>query len=281
MSGEEAGETWYLRTRGRILGPLSWDQLRASRDRGQVARFDQVSRDRENWVSADSLERLFPRSASGGAFVGGPASSSVRPVPARDRMPDSEGFLILDDEDEGRPKPLAAWGAGRSPAADEPAGWYYAEAGSPQGPVGLAELKRLAKDGRVGPGTLYWRNGLEQWTAGADLPELNRLWPFDGGAGGESNPTSHPPHAPMAEVVPVSPVAPVSPLAMIGLVSNLLCGVGNLAAIVVGVLALRQIARSRGSLAGRRHAIAGIALGIAGLLILALAYLRLVTKAGD
>ena len=56
---------------------------------------------------------------------------------------------------------------------------------------------------------------------------------------------------------------------MIGLVSNLFCGVGSVAAIFVGVLALRQIARSGGRLSGRPQALAGIVLGIAGLIAMA------------
>ena len=31
MAGEEGAETWYVRARGRTLGPLSWAQLQALR----------------------------------------------------------------------------------------------------------------------------------------------------------------------------------------------------------------------------------------------------------
>ena len=173
MAGDDAAETWYVRARGRILGPLSWDQLLALRHRGQLARFDQVSRDRHAWVAADSLERLFPRTGTG-AFAVGPGARS--PAPHRHKEPESSAFLILDDDAAAEPVASPASPAG--PTDEEPAGWHYADAGTPRGPVGYPELKRLAREGRIGPATLYWRSGLEQWTPGSELPELNRLWPF-------------------------------------------------------------------------------------------------------
>ncbi len=63
----------------------------------------------------------------------------------------------------------------------------------------------------------------------------------------------------------------VNPLATISVALNLFCGVGNLAAIVVGVVAIRQIARSNGTMTGKGMAIFGIALGVAGLAITAVA----------
>ena len=65
--------------------------------------------------------------------------------------------------------------------------------------------------------------------------------------------------------------ARVNPLASISVALNLFCGVGNLAAIVVGVVAIRQIARSNGTMTGKGMAIFGIALGVAGLAITAVA----------
>src|SRR5262245_54063292 len=120
MAGDDAAETWYVRARGRIQGPLSWAQLRALRERGQLARFDQVSRDRQSWAPADSLERLFPRTGAGGAFV--PAAPAKDRGPRRGPVPEEVGFLILDDDDASVAVPRRA-----GPVADEPVSWYYAE----------------------------------------------------------------------------------------------------------------------------------------------------------
>ena len=266
MPDDEASETWYVRARGRILGPLTWSQLRGLRERGQLARFDQLSRDRQEWIPADRLEVLFPAIGSSGAFVSGSGTSprvlSPRREAAPDSNPDSNVFMMLDPEEEPLQPATSA-----SSSADVSNDWYYAEAGTPQGPVGLSELSRLASEGRIGPSTLYWRSGLDQWTPGADILELSRLWPS----------TRRSP-APSTPERPVGPPVPVAPLAMISLISNLLCGIGNLAAVVVGVLALRQIARSRGELSGRWKAIAGIALGMVGLLMSMMFYFLIASR---
>ncbi len=266
MPGDETSETWYVRTRGRILGPLTWSQLRALRDRGQLARFDQLSRDRQDWISADRLEALFPTAGSSGAFVSGFEPSPSCPSPRREPAPDSDAnpniFMMLDPEEEPSQGVASAM-----PAADASNDWYYAEGGTPQGPVGLSVLARLASEGRIGPATLHWRSGLDQWTPGADIRELSRLWP-----------SARKSPAPSTPEKPVAPTVPVAPLAMISLIANLLCGIGNVASVIVGALALRQIARSGGELSGRRHAIAGMVLGVVGLLICVMFYFLIASR---
>jgi hypothetical protein len=266
MAGEGASEGWYVRARGRVQGPLTWTQLLAMRERGQLARFDQLSRDGQTWTAADSVEGLFPSGGPAGAFVG----SAPAKGQGRKRGPEAEsvGFLILDDDE-----PAAVGGLGPAAApADDPMGWYYAEAGLPQGPVGFSELKGLAKDGRIGPGTLYWRSGLDQWTTGSDIPELNVLWRYEAGPDAAAAGVTLPPRSRNAEPGRADAALRSNPLATISVALNLFCGVGSLAAIVVGVVALRQIARSNGTIAGKALAVAGVALGVAGLAICAMAY---------
>jgi hypothetical protein len=277
MASEPAAESWYVRARGRILGPLSWEQLQALRERGQIARFDQVSRDKQSWVPADSLEQLFPRSGAGGAFITPGRAKDQGPRRGPEREPETVGFLILDDDDTAHSGHVARSETPGS-AADEPAGWYYAEGGAPQGPIGFSELKRLARDGRIGPETLYWKSGMDQWTAGSDLPELNFLWRYDADPGAAAAGVTLPPRRGGLEPGP-APVAPrVNPLAIVSLALNLICGVGNIAAIVAGLVALRQIALSNGTLGGRGHAIAGIALGVLGVVSSVLASLWIVAR---
>jgi hypothetical protein len=53
----------YIRSRGKILGPFSVEQLQLLRARGQLHRFHEVSEDRLTWVTAASLTELFPPEA--------------------------------------------------------------------------------------------------------------------------------------------------------------------------------------------------------------------------
>lgn len=41
--------------------------------------------------------------------------------------------------------------------------WYYADAGEQLGPVDAATVADLARQGRIAPGTLVWREGWSQW----------------------------------------------------------------------------------------------------------------------
>lgn len=305
MSSGEAADGWYVRSRGRVHGPMSWDQLVSMRLRGQLARFDQLSRDGRTWDPADSVEELFPRPGTPGAFVPPPgernrnASTGTGTGSGRRKgaAPEEVGFLILDDEPgpTGRrsstsasaPAPAPA-STGRGPAAiprpgpaEDPPVWFYADAGMPQGPVPLSELKDLAGAGRIHPDSLYWRAGLDVWTAGHALPELAALWRTelnDGtGAGAGAGTVTLPPRSRTDAPGPAGPTRPLDPFAAASLALNLLCGIGNLAAIVVAVLALRRIGRSNGSLRGRGFALAGLAIGLAGTLASALILFRILS----
>ena len=41
--------------------------------------------------------------------------------------------------------------------------WYYADGGKSVGPVAEPEFEALAADGRIGPDSLVWRDGLDGW----------------------------------------------------------------------------------------------------------------------
>lgn len=43
--------------------------------------------------------------------------------------------------------------------------WYYTDADRRYGPVNSAQLKQLAERGALGPDSLVWREGMEDWTA--------------------------------------------------------------------------------------------------------------------
>jgi hypothetical protein len=249
MAGVEASDSWYVRARGRVLGPFTWSQLQSLRDRGQLARFHEVSRDRQSWVGADSLAGLFTRN-----------ESRRLPRSTRSTEPaDLPQFLVVDETEAGSGSGTAGTMTGEAPT------WFFARDGARQGPVPRSELKRLADREEIGSDTLVWKSGMEDWTPGFLVPELDFLAAarsaveeghLPGALGqGRSYPTSRSPRT--------------SPMAFAGLVLGLLwlCGAGSLAAIVVSVLALRQIDRARGTLTGKGLAVAGLMLGIVGVIL--------------
>ncbi len=228
-----------------------------------------------------------PRAGSAGAFAAPPADRAAGKRPSGG-SPETVGFLILDDEPDG-PSPAAGRTAAPSAAgshgaagtrlaqpepADDREAWFYADAGTPQGPVGLSELKALARDGRINAEALYSHHGLDQWTAGTALPELARIWTPAADSSPAAGAVTLPPRSRPDDAGLAGAVVPLEMLAAFSLLLNLICGIGNLAAIVVGALALRRVARSNGTLRGREIALAGMALGLVGLLATAIVAYR-------
>lgn len=87
-------------------------------------------------------------------------------------------------------------------------GWYIATAGGdPEGPFDEGDLARAVAEGRLGPETLVWRDGMTGWAAAADVPAVARIVappapPLEGPA----------PGAPATPPAPVSRVSAGAPL---------------------------------------------------------------------
>lgn len=129
---------WYTRAKGKVLGPFSWSQLEAMRNRGQLSRFHELSQDRRDWISAGSLADL---------FAPGDAGVSIA------------GQVEISD-------------TGSAPATAEPPVWFHARDGASLGPVHLHDLRSLAARGEVNGATLVWKEGMPGWVAYRDVPEL-------------------------------------------------------------------------------------------------------------
>ena len=137
--------------------------------------------------------------------------------------------------------------------------WYYGSQGQQNGPITESELRRLLADGSLTQQTLVWRDGLGEWRAVSEVPELQA-------------PVLTTPEV-IADQQASYGVAPQSGLAIAsmvcGIVSLLLCYVNALAAIpavICGHMALKKIRESLQPMAGRGMAIAGLVTGYLGLL---------------
>lgn len=84
---------WYVRDRGRVIGPLTTDQLTEMRDRGQVQGYHEVSRDRATWQALDLVPQLAPAPRPEPPEPAGPrvrvrerAAPAARPSPWANRQ---------------------------------------------------------------------------------------------------------------------------------------------------------------------------------------------------
>ena len=123
--------TYYVRLKGKVLGPFSMEQLVQLKQQGRLSPFHEVSDDRKTWTVASSIAGLFPANT---------AAPVAPPVKA----------------------PVAAPASPRAPA---PSQWHYrGDDGKQVGPISHDELHRLVQDGTIGEQTLVWHAGLSAWT---------------------------------------------------------------------------------------------------------------------
>jgi len=236
----DQGSSWFIRNRGKVLGPFGWTELESMRNRGQLARFHEVSQDRHTWISAASVPELFPGSEA--------------------RQPQALGASNLAVEDF-QEIPVVVSPAG----PDGSASWFYSRGGTHQGPVTYQDLQRMAAQSEIGPDTLVWRSGMADWVPCRQFPDFSFA-----GQGTQSSAPASPhtqPHSAFAAPSYAQVPLRTSGLAVASLVLGILflCGIGSLLATIFGAVALSQISRSNGTLTGRGMAIAGLVLGIVGL----------------
>lgn len=232
-------QVYFIRVRGRVLGPFTLDKLRVLRSRGQFSRVHEFSTDRENWQSASALEHLLGGSSRGGEELAAAAA-------------------------------LAAPGA-VPPVAPSPAGialpgaiWYYNIAGELYGPVSIIDLRTMANEGKLRLDDYVWKEGMPNWLPISQIPELKpssstSLASAQSSAGGGATVTGGPRTSGFAIASLV--------LGILGMLVPVVGLLFNLLAVVFGCWALFTIARSRVPLGGRGMAISGLILGLLGLAI--------------
>ncbi|HEV7867902.1 MAG TPA: DUF4190 domain-containing protein [Chthoniobacteraceae bacterium] len=141
---------------------------------------------------------------------------------------------------------------------------HLAREGRKFGPYSLEEVRSKMAGGELQAGDLAWYEGAPDWMPVTTLPMFN---PAERVAGGGPPPLVVP-------RLPASPYAPTSGLA----IASLACGIAAwsvmpfipaLPAIVCGHMALDQIRRSAGAIAGRGLALAGLIIGYCSLALLA------------
>ncbi len=150
--------------------------------------------------------------------------------------------------------------------------WFYEHSGQQAGPVDEATFHQMVSDGRVGPTTLVWCEGLPNWqpleqlrSSGMMTTQLPAI-PANG-----TQPMPIPMAAPVPYYVPVGPVN--SGMA----IASLICGILGLVtcmaflgipAVICGHMAMAQIGRAPQQVGGRGLAIGGLVCGYLQLLVL-------------
>lgn len=147
-------ESYYIRWRGRISGPLSSETITEQMRDGRLSKHHQISSDRQRW---ESLQRSSAFSHLCGANT---AQETVSPPEAIDDGKKA-GLRLKDDRDAAE---SALWQDG-----DDMRSFYYVEDGEVTGPVSLYELRSMLNAGQVTEETPVCAEGSQDWIQARDV----------------------------------------------------------------------------------------------------------------
>ena len=141
MSNPENQNGYFIRIRGRVLGPYSIKQLQVLRARGQFSQSNEISTDGQTWETAASLEELFAAPAK---------STRQKESGSSDAVPSVK-------------------------SQGEVAPWHYSLNGEQLGPATASEMREMLESGRMSARDLVWKEGMTDWNPVEEVPELSRF----------------------------------------------------------------------------------------------------------
>ena len=179
-------DQYYVRFRGRTLGPLSTQKIHDLVRRGQVTRMHELSLDGAIWRRADEFPEFFAGSVTVGLPSTPPSASppvATNPVvidPPSSKL-DSSSASLSENVPSTHDPPTIFPPSGNQPTStpeprresDPDVAWYAHVDNRNQGPMPRKKLESWVASGALNRNTLVWRSGLDSWqTAGKVLPEL-------------------------------------------------------------------------------------------------------------
>ena len=139
-----AEPVWYVRDKGRVMGPFTQVQFDKLRSAGRVNRLSEVSNDGSSWSSAANVVDGTARSGNATAQVKGGSAASGTNAPSQ-------------------------------------AGWFYASGGERIGPVRLSDLTPMFTNGNLDADTPVWNETMADWKPAKQVAELLGYIPLNHG----------------------------------------------------------------------------------------------------
>jgi len=144
-------KTYYIKIRGRVIGPVDAKRLVGMIREGSVSRIHKLSTDNKNWRSASEFPKFFQAAAQsekGRAEVRSaaqPANAQQVPTAQQAGRPQKNPTLDPDSLD------------------DDSEEWYYGINGQSTGPVTMSTLKELLGNGQLSNEDMLWEKGMGDW----------------------------------------------------------------------------------------------------------------------
>lgn len=226
-------QQFFVRRRGRVEGPWSLEKLAAEVSLRKLGRHHELSTDKVDWFRASQVEELFP----------------IVEAKRTPRVVDAKIGSASTEEDEYELEP------------DETLVWYYYSGDEQCGPVPGTELAYMLEHGQLLGNDLVWREGLDDWLSVEQIPEL--AWQLKSHEQFDPIDVSDANRSRKVDLETDGYATTSFNLAIVFLLLGFFPFIGILSAIpiTIGILSLRRISRSAGSLGGKGLAIAAISIG--------------------
>ena len=239
----DENDSYFIRARGKILGPFNLEQLKRLRTRGKFSRAHEFSTDRRNWEPASTLD----------LFATERTTPEPEPEQAPEQAPVSDTYQVLASKDGAGPSGDMTVGA---------AEWHYHLDDQQYGPVTLVDLQRLVKSGRIQREDMVWKESFDDWVPAGNVGELRFPSPPGGRDYGSGRSTRSEVDAKTSGMAITSMV-----LGILSLLTWCFGIVLGILAVIFGAVSLKAIRNSGGRLTGRGMGITGLTTGIISLVI--------------
>ena len=132
-------DSYFIKSRGRTLGPYTLLQCQQMARKGQLARTSEISTDNSNWSQASNYPEVFER----------PITIAV------------VSHTVIHE-----PAPAGP------PAPSMDSAWYYALNGEQKGPTSNENILAMVRAGSLTATDRIWREGLDNWVQVSDIGEF-------------------------------------------------------------------------------------------------------------
>ena len=146
-------KTFYVKIRGRVLGPFPPQRLMQMASQGQLSRVHQLSADGNDWHRADKYPELFNSKAES------------RAVEQSSNQQSSSHQASNQQPAENTSQPAVT------------ADWHYGVDGSSDGPVSKSKIISMIKKEALAAEDLLWHSDMSEWQPIDSLPEFAAYLP--------------------------------------------------------------------------------------------------------
>lgn len=150
-------DSYYIRIRGRVHGPMQMDRLTEMASKGQLSRTHEMSQDGKTWSSAAKMPEIFERQ---------------RPIKEQAPTEDAKAKATPQATAQPASMPTLNGQPQNPPGVSFAKEWHYAIGTVQMGPVSTSELIELIRHRSLARDNIVWKEGMPQWTQAGYVPEL-------------------------------------------------------------------------------------------------------------